>query len=334
MKRVYFDESGYVGANLFDLEQPFFALASCSFEDGQQENLFDCFAGTQMPELKFSSLRKSGKGKRMILSFLESDAISKETVGIFVIHHPWMVITKYCDLVIEPSMKKSGINFFEDGMNLATANLLFLTMPTMVGPLWRQFLEGFVKAVRSKESAHFQEWRTQAELIYSDLEFRDPQSAMWIAPLLLFKPDGSDLFPYLSSTELDPVLPSFTFLVDHWGKKVGKRFEAVTDSSKPLAANQWLIETFSQTAVPEEFIFRRGDDAMEFPLSVERLEFADSKTERTVQLADVLAGSAVAAFKSHAYNEDDAFGESLCRIFDEKGIIVDAMVPTGEVCSK
>lgn len=132
-KRVFFDESGYVGANLFDSEQPYFALASGCLDDEDLRSLFDCFAATPMSELKFATLRKSKKGQRMVKEMLELEIVSEDTVKIFAVYHPWMVTTKYCDLVIEPSMKSIGIDFYKDRMNVDIAEFLFNTMPSFVG---------------------------------------------------------------------------------------------------------------------------------------------------------------------------------------------------------
>lgn len=134
MKSVYFDESGNTGEDLLNLDNPMFVLSSCSFSADQEHTLVQHFSHYPGPELKCSRLRKTEAGRRAILQFLENSAVDATSAAAFVIHKPFMIVTKYCDIVLEPSARESRLNFYERGLNLATANLLTTVRPVYLNP--------------------------------------------------------------------------------------------------------------------------------------------------------------------------------------------------------
>jgi hypothetical protein len=178
MKQIFFDECGNTGQNLIDKADPIFVLASCSFERDEEKELLSHFRNFNGPELKFSRLRKSPAGQRAVLDFLNSARVTSETVATVIFHKPFMVVTKYCDLVLEPSFQKAGVDFYKRGANIATANLLATIMPTLLNPLtWSNFLSLFVRVIRERNPSVFYEWRNSAELIYAHLEHTNPTAS-------------------------------------------------------------------------------------------------------------------------------------------------------------
>jgi hypothetical protein len=102
MKSIFFDESGNTGQNLIDAADPIFVLASCSFQAEEEQEVLLHFQQFKGPELKFSRLRKTAAGQKAVVAFLSSVQVTSKTAAAFVIHKPFMVVTKYCDLVLEP----------------------------------------------------------------------------------------------------------------------------------------------------------------------------------------------------------------------------------------
>src|ERR1035437_6104383 len=151
MKRVFFDESGNTGQNLIDEADPIFVLASCSLQADQEQEALSHLQQFKGPELKFSRLRKTPAGQRAVLAFLGSASVTSKTAAAVVFHKPFMVVTKYCDLVLEPSFRKAGVDFNGRGRNIATANLLTTTMPVLLNrTTWSNFLSLFVRVVRER----------------------------------------------------------------------------------------------------------------------------------------------------------------------------------------
>ncbi len=98
MKRVFFDESGNTGQNLIDEADPIFVLASCSFDTHEESNILSHFQQFKGRELKFSRLRKTATGRKAVFALLSSPEVTSKTIAAFMIHKPFMVVTKYCDL--------------------------------------------------------------------------------------------------------------------------------------------------------------------------------------------------------------------------------------------
>ena len=160
-----------------------------------------------------------------MLAFLASAQVTSKTAAAFVIHKPFMVVTKYCDLVLEPSFRKAGLDFYKRGTNIATANILTTTMPVFLNPTtWSNFLSLFVRVVRERTPSLFNEWRRLAELIFAQLEHTERESADFFAPVFLMS-DSSELFAGLGDDELDAGVDlalEIVALVDHVGD-VGAR---------------------------------------------------------------------------------------------------------------
>jgi hypothetical protein len=250
MKRVFFDESGNTGQNLIDDADPIFVLASCSFQVDEEEEVLSHFQQFKGPELKFSRLRKTAAGQKAVLAFLASAQVTSKTAAAFVIHKPFMVVTKYCDLVLEPSFRKAGLDFYKRGTNIATANILTTTMPVFLNPTtWSNFLSLFVRVVRERTPSLFNEWRRLAELIFAQLEHTERESADFFAPVFLMS-DSSELFAGLGDDELDPLVPAYYVIVDHWGEVRRRRLRGNCGRVESVGKGAWpfarLIRTQSE----------------------------------------------------------------------------------------
>jgi hypothetical protein len=328
MKRVFFDESGNTGQNLLDPRDPVFVLASCRFEPEQESGLLNHFANRQGPELKFSRLRKTEAGQRAVLALLGSSDVTTSSVAAYVINKPFMVVTKYCDIVLEPSFRRVGLNFYERGMNIALANLLWMAMPVyLAAATWDSFLAGFVRLIRERTPQAFDDFQRAAALIYSYLEFKERDLSHYIAATVEL---SREVLPMIGEDELDPLVPGYYVLAGHWGKLLGEAFEMVVDRSKVLAKEQPRLMKLASGDLAR---FEAGHDrrTMEFPLKVDRITAVDSRTEKQVQLADILCGAVARAANSSATPQDGTFENRVFKICFDKGLIIGACWPDKEI---
>lgn len=331
MKQVFFDESGNTGQNLVDEADPVFVLASCSFDSNQQQETVSCFHRFKGAEVKFSRLRKTSSGRKAVLAFLQSAAVTAKTAAAVVFHKPYMVVSKYCDVVLEPSMHAAGINFYERGANIATANLLYTTMPVFLNPkTWSDFLSLFVRLIRERSPQLFNEWRTSAELIMSYLGETHHDSAAFIAPVCLLC--GSDeLFESIGADELDPLIPAYHVLADHWGKVLSAGYEIVADESKVLArARSRLLLLSDPNLKPVTAGYDRRK--MEFPLKVADIIPVNSAANVQVQLADVICGAIASSGKALTRGAPlEAFDKDVFDLCNSKKIVINALWPSAKV---
>lgn len=332
MTQIFFDESGNTGQNLIDEVDPIFVLASCSFIGAEEQELISHFRDFKGPELKFSRLRKTATGQKAMLNFIGSPAMTPKTVAAFVIHKPFMVVTKYCDLVLEPSFRESGVDFYERGMNIALANMLTAVMPVILNPAtWSNFLSLFVRVIRERTPKVFSEWRNSAELIYSYLEHKNADASHYFAPVFLIK-NCEDFFRTVNADELDPVIPSYHTSVDHWGKSLGCYFEVIADASKVLAKERARLLAFSNTKLkPVNVGYDRRK--IEFPLKVSDIVVVDSKTTLQVQFADVISGAIASALKARLKRplQQGTFVRDSLELCFSKNLIIGGVWPTNEI---
>ena len=210
-----------------------------------------------------------------MLAFLSSEQVTSKRVAAFVTHKPFMVVAKYCDLVLEPSFRNAGVDFYKRGVNIATANLLTTTMPVFLNPTtWSNFLSLFVRVVRERTPSLFDDWRRSAELIFSHLEHTHRKAADFFTPVFLMR-DCSELFKTLGDDELDPLVPAYYVVVDHWGTSVGDIYEVIADESKILAKARGLLLALSDPNLKPVTV---GYDRRrtEFPLKVSDIIAVDS----------------------------------------------------------
>jgi hypothetical protein len=250
-------------------------------------------------------------------------------VAAFVIHKPFMAVTKYCDVVLEPSMREAGLNFYERGLNLATANLLTTVMPVFLNPrTCTDFLAAFVQVVRERTVVAFADFVRSAELVHSHLHHTSRDMAHWITPVLLLKRD--EFFRTLGEHELDPLVPCYYHLADHWGEYLHETFEICADHSNVLIKERaWLLALASQEIAPVKQGFDRR--TMTFPLKVASIEAVDSLTQRQIQLADVLAGVLSGALKSANRVIDGTFENQSLKQCIQNGIYLNGVWPNSEI---
>jgi hypothetical protein len=123
---IYLDECGYTGDDLFDPEQPTFAIAVHFFTEDETATLKRRFFGAvQALELKHSSLQRTARNQRAMLDFLQFASKQKGRVRIMVADKRFALTAKLVDFVIEPSMHRHGLNLYEQGGNAAISNVLF-----------------------------------------------------------------------------------------------------------------------------------------------------------------------------------------------------------------
>ena len=332
MKNIFFDESGNSGQNLHDEADPVFVLGSCAFTADEEAELLSRLDSFQGPELKFSKLRKNPSGQRAVLNFLSSPNIRSETAAVYAIHKPFMVVTKYCDLVLEPSFQEAGLDFYERGLNIAMSNLLALTMPFHVNPAtWNSFLALFARVVREKTYAAFYEWRKTTELIFSHLEYTEREMALNFAPVLLIS-DYQSFFATIGADELDPLIPAYHTLVQHWTATQNGQFVIVADDTKVVAKERSRLLMFSDPNLKPVTV---GYDRRKasYPLKVSDIILADSTKSRQVQLADILSGSIACGLKAKITGDLKAgtFAHEILELCFSKNVIIGGVWPTKDV---
>jgi len=246
-----------------------------------------------------------------------------------------MAVTKYCDLVLEPSFRSKGIDFYKRGLNIATANLLTTTMPIFLNAAsWNGFLSLFVRMVWKRTPELFDEWRKSAELIFSHLEYAHPKAALYFAPAFLMR-NSDELFETLGNDELDPLVPAYHCIVNHWGSVWGGNFEVIADDSTVLAKERArLLALASPDLKPVSVGYDRRK--MDYPLKVVDIIPVVSNSHRQVQFADIIGGAIASAAKARVRGslEPGTFAYEVFSLSLSRGLVVNAVWPRDRIDPK
>lgn len=289
MKLVAFDESGNTGPDLFNEDQPVFVLSSSDLTVAEADELLAHVRTQQASEAKFTGLKKSNAGRTRILRFLEAAKSYSERIRITYYHKEYMVVTKVVDVLIETLAYRDGIDLYENGANIATANYHYYCMPAFCGKeRARRFLDSFVAMIRKRDQSsinnfYFNAWQVHAASI-------DRQYSTSIGPILATEPLIHDILEHNGPESIDPAIPSFFEHCAYWGDAFGEYFDVLHDKSKILFQEKECVELFMSKEIPHAEI---GYDRRKygFPLKANGISFGDSKNDPRLQVVDLIAGS-------------------------------------------
>jgi len=286
--QVGFDESGNTGQDLLNSSQPVFALASVCLPSELCQELLRPIRGAAN-EAKFTQVKKRERSKNAFLDLISSSNINSNFIKVFLVHKPFLAITKFLDIIIEPSAYKYGLDFFKNGLNIATANLFYMVMSTFCGKTRsKHYISAFVKMIRSKSKSSVDNFFRLNGLMYA--KCKDEQFCNWFSVVESERLTVELTISNYKSTELDPIIPCFILLCDKWGRQFETEYDVIHDESKSLSREKEILEILSDRTEKEVEVGYDRRKAI-FPLRVRKIESVNSDRE-VVQLADLFAGAA------------------------------------------
>jgi hypothetical protein len=327
--RIYCDEAGNTGAALLDRVQPVFVLASLDFSDGEADELLACVKSTQGAEAKFTTLRKSERGRRKLIQFFAQQPLTLARVKTTVFHKEYMVVTKLVDIIVETLAHKDGVDLYERGGNIALSNLHFYATPVCCGrERFSNFLTSFVAMVRNKDKASidmFFYWAWQLHSLCIDKKFQP-----LLAPFLMAEHSIAEILENNNFLALDPAIPSFFNHCVAWGDQYNAEFDVLHDESKPLYAERDTLRAFMDKSIPYTEV---GYDRRKFvfPLKANSLEFGDSKQFLQLQMADLIASASSYLNACRTNGSMDDFAHSLEVDAKLDRFVINALWPSKDV---
>ena len=325
---VAFDECGYTGAHLLDEEQTVFALASTSLSASDSEDMLKPFVGRIQGEYKYTKLKRASRNNSLILDVLRDSRINATTCKVYVIHKPFMVVSKIIDNIYEPMMREGGIDLYESRAALATANLLFTTLPVFIGDTrFRRLLGLYSETCRKKDRFQFSRFEEESEKIYARLEKKHPNAAISFAPIVAACRRGYDfIISQVMDNDHDPILPSYHILSMDWSSK-HQQLTIIADESRQLSAHRDVLLKFSDPQLRGHDIDYYGR-RIHYPLQVADIVCQQSHQNPSIQMADILAGASCHALNSKAKGQTQSEHEkALFQSLFEKGVITGCIWP-------
>jgi hypothetical protein len=329
---VAFDEAGNTGQDLLNAEQPVFVLSAVSMHNDMAMCSIEPMHSAQSREIKFSQLRKRAGGERKILSLLESNAVSSASLKMYAIDKSFLVTTKITDVLVETVTKLGGIEFYQRGANIAYANMLHAVMPAFAGlESTRIFREYFVAMMRQRTSAAIEDFYRFTDMLYESVAAdHGRENAFFLLPVRNSRMCIEHVMKCISDDDLDPIIPAFVRLSHEWGEQLGCRFKALCDEARAIAADRDVLLALSHREEPDVEV---GFDTRKavFPLKIDALEMADSKTSALLQVADVAASSLCHAVTRAKRGGLTEFAKAILSIVEAKQLVTGAIYPSSDV---
>ncbi len=297
MNKIFFDESGYTGEDLFNVSQPVFTLASFNISESICQELKEKHFGTvKAAELKHSSLSRRPAQQNMITGFLKELKDNAYPFKVYISLKRYVLVTKIVDLIIEEEANYNGINLYKRGANIALSNLFYYVIPSLAGKkFFLEMISSFQEMIQKRTIVSYNK--------FFSLFFKDglPKELdeLFIYLRVFHKRFGPRFLLDLPKGSLDISYSCALTLVQEWSKEVSGNFAIVHDKSSEMAK---MLRIWNRIVNPYVDPIIVGYDRRKaiYPLRVERTDLESSKSSAGLQLADILAG-ALSYFMRWAY---------------------------------
>ncbi|MDN3584914.1 DUF3800 domain-containing protein [Mucilaginibacter flavus] len=304
---IYFDEAGNSGGNLLDKNQPTFVLASHNFTaDETAKLLAPIKAISNADELHFKNLKKFQKFRNAIVEIFNHELIKSDRIYHYFAHKQFMVAIQLVDQLIEPVLYGEGIDIYQYGSNLATANMLHILGTVAWKTEYDKVCELFVKWVRSRSHHDCVEFY---ESVIGLQQSTQPEFKDILTPIILSTQHLGTITSNFDKYTLDATLSCFVDHCNFWAKIYGKPFDITFDNSKQIDYWRDMIDFLTHSLPTAEVGY--GSRKHKYPLLVNSLKIAASHDSESIQLADLFASSLNYIYTNWAKEKEDDFSKRL-----------------------
>ncbi len=283
---ISFDESGNTGQDLLNNDQGAFILSSSNFNDDEIKILSNIFNSND--EIHFKKLKKSVKGRRQIIEFINHPLITEKNIISSVSHKEFVVYGQIIDILVETTLYHRGIDIYKGGTNIAFSNILFFAGQLEHKILYRKMLESFITMVRTKNENSINKFykivNQLSKNITTTYEF-------FLFDLILESKNYiSGIINSFDKYTIDVTLSSFLVICELWHAKLNSKISVLFDNSKQIEYYLDYIE-FMKNHNSERIKYGYGDRKMTFPTQISNLKLVDSNVQKSIQITDLIASS-------------------------------------------
>lgn len=306
---VYFDEAGNTGSNLLDKDQPTYLLLSHNFSEAEvKEILAPLLEINKADELHFKQLKKYSRSRKAIINCINHPLIEKERVFQYLAHKEFMVVIQIVDRLIEHVFHKKGIDIYKGGLNISTANILYI----MGKNVWDKKLFGdmcskFVVWMRTKEKEDGIAFYEAVQKLYKTLKHKkDKQLVAFILDSL---PHVNEILPAVGKYTLDATLSCFNSHCHHWADVYKEPFDVIVDNSKQIEYWEDMIKFLTEALPAQEVGY--GSRKHKYPLLIKSLKMQSSESSLQIQLADIFGSALNFCYGKIASGKINEFAEAI-----------------------
>lgn len=293
MNKIYFDEAGYTGADLTNVSQPYFALASVRFTEEELaiiRNEIGLDSNTK--EIHFKNLHTNWKGRDLLNKLFSHPLIDKKHIKTGVALKRFCIYAQIVDTIIESFLFSRGIDLYKNQNNNKLANFLYaFSILHKNQELVSNFEKAFVEMLRKHSQDAIEKFYQ-----YVDLLINDSATTNSFKELLSTIPSTietvQDALVNDNPFYLDNTLSLFVALVEKWYSNTKAKDEIIFDNSKPIAFQKDLIEKLRDMPVKETEV-GYDDRKHVYPLPIGNIQLASSTDYLGIQIADTIASAIV-----------------------------------------
>jgi hypothetical protein len=306
---VYFDEAGNTGPNLLDKDQPTYLLLSHNYSKSEVNEILGVLLEvTKAKELHFKKLKRDSRSRQAIISCINHPLVKKDRVFQYVAHKEFMVVIQIVDQLIEHVLHHNGIDIYKGGLNISTANILYL----MGNNVWDRQLftdmcSKFVVWMRTKERHNGIAFYVSAQNLYSSLKHK--KDKLLVSFILESLPLVQEIMPAVGKYTLDATLSCFNSHCHHWAGIYKEPFDVVVDNSKQIEYWEDMIKFLTESLPEQEVGF--GSRKHKYPLLIKSLKMQPSDSSLQIQLADIFGSALNYCYSQMATGHVDDFAQEI-----------------------
>ena len=293
------DEAGHTGPDLLQKDQRIFAFGSVAIGDAEAFEIIHKARTenpVQMPELKASKLLATERGKKLVGALLTAiDGRYVVTVNDKLL----ALCAWFFEYIYEPVYQDNPRLLYEKGLHkfVAMYTYLWMTDPSSEA---KRAIEQFQKYMRSRDPADapflFDNPRPPLSEHGTEHPFESVLRFAYGYRDIITADNAtiSTALPDAGRWTLDLSAAGFWSHLNHWGR-TGKLLSVCCDASKPLQAIVSKFTGDDNDPGIRQSRMKHNPEPLGWKL-LEPVAFVDSRDHPAVQLADVVAGTAVALF--------------------------------------
>jgi len=283
---LYFDEAGNSGDNLLDEDQPCYLLLSHNFSEKESmEILKPLLEISKANELHFKTVKKYSSRQNVLLECFNNPVIAPGRVHYYVAHKPFMVTIHIVDRLIEPVMYNLGIDMYKNGLNLSTANIIYLLGTNKWDyELFKQLGISFIQWTKTAETKDGEAFYAVVEALYNKTSKEDGLEL--IEMILTSQYQMEDIANCFEKFAMDATLSCLVEHCHYWSGIYSDPFEITCDNSKQIDHWRSMIQYLNRLPATEVGF---GSRKHRYPLQIKSLQTADSTASIQLQLSDLMA---------------------------------------------
>lgn len=297
MQTIYFDEAGFTGNNLLNMDQPAFVYASVAIDPVQASALHSELISrfrVDGKELKGKNLVRYKRGQEAIAWLL---AECRGYSRISVSNKKYALAGKFFEYVFEPVLSSNNALFYSIGFHKFIATIMYVLFNSHDAHA-EEILREFEALMKTKDPDYLERLLSP---VNQELSLSGPLGQILTFTLChrdrianeVGKLKGID---GVSKWALELTQTSLYWLLSYWGE----RFECLDvycDQSKPLETD---LQIFDMMIGRRDKIYQRLGSHREVALTFNLngpIKLVNSHQSHGVQIADVLSSSIAHALK-------------------------------------